>query len=58
VVSNSVVTTVTSPMTELRFGGGVDTISVSYDSSSGKFLPAMNMLSGKADMCIHHEARL
>jgi hypothetical protein len=58
VVSNSVVTTVTSPMTELRFGGGVDTISVSYDSSSGKFLPAMNKLSGKADMCIHHEARL
>lgn len=39
VVSNTVVTDVTSPMTKLRFGGGVDTISVAYDSNSGKFIP-------------------
>ncbi len=40
VVSNSVVTTVTSPMTELRFGGGVNDISVKYDANSGKFINA------------------
>ncbi|MBV8251871.1 MAG: hypothetical protein JO154_04620 [Chitinophaga sp.] len=39
VKSNSVVTTVTSPMTALKFGGGVNTISVAYDSNSGTFLP-------------------
>lgn len=39
VVSNTVVTSVTSPMTQLRFGGGVNNISVAYDSSSGKFIP-------------------
>ncbi|WP_291910128.1 hypothetical protein [Chitinophaga sp. CB10] len=42
VKSNSVVTTVTSPMTQLQFGGGIDTISVAYDSNSGKFLPTGN----------------
>lgn len=40
VVSNSVVTMVTSPMTELKFGGSVTDISVTYDSASGKFVPA------------------
>jgi len=44
VKSNSVVTTVTSPMTELKFGGGVNDISVAYDSSSGTFLPATDGL--------------
>lgn len=39
VKSNSVVTDVTSPMTELKFGGGVNDISVAYDSASGMFLP-------------------
>ncbi|QHI35474.1 hypothetical protein IMCC3317_08200 [Kordia antarctica] len=39
VVSNTVVTNVTSPMTALKFGGGVDTISVAYDSETGKFIP-------------------
>lgn len=38
VISNTVVTTVTSPMTELKFGGGTDEISVAYDSDSGKFI--------------------
>jgi hypothetical protein len=36
---NSIVTTVTSPMTELSFGGGVIDISVSYDTESGMFIP-------------------
>lgn len=40
VKSNTVVTTVTSPMTQLKFGGGVDTISVKYDSTTGRFIPA------------------
>jgi hypothetical protein len=40
VISNTVVTNVTSPMTALKFGGGVDTISVAYDSATGKFMPA------------------
>ncbi|WP_046244120.1 hypothetical protein [Hymenobacter terrenus] len=40
VKGNSVVTNVTSPMTALKFGGKVDSISVAYDSTSGKFLPA------------------
>lgn len=36
--SNTVVTTVTSPMTLLRFGGEVTDISTAYDTQSGKFL--------------------
>jgi len=40
VKGNCVVTSVTSPMTKLVFGGGVDNISVAYDSASGTFLPA------------------
>ncbi|MBC8757389.1 hypothetical protein H2O64_22155 [Kordia sp. YSTF-M3] len=39
VVSNTVVTNVTSRMTRLRFGGGVNTISVAYDSKLGMFIP-------------------
>jgi len=39
VQSNTVVTTVTSPMTELKFGGSVETISTSYDAETGMFLP-------------------
>ncbi len=38
--SNTVITTVTSPMTELKFGGAIDSISVAYDTASGKFLMA------------------
>lgn len=37
VVSNTVCTLVTSPMTELKFGGGTNDISVAYNSESGKF---------------------
>lgn len=39
VVSNSVVTTITSPITELKFGGNVTEIAVAYDSATGKFVP-------------------
>lgn len=42
VKSNSVVTDVTSPMTQLTFGGGVDQISVAYDSASGTFIPTVD----------------
>lgn len=38
VVSNTVVTSVTSPMTKLKFGGGTNEISVKYDSNSGTFI--------------------
>ena len=37
VESNSVVTTVTSPMTPLVFGGGVNELTVQYDTDSGQF---------------------
>ncbi|HKB60608.1 MAG TPA: hypothetical protein VKC56_11250 [Gallionellaceae bacterium] len=47
VVSNTVVTTVTSPMTQLKFGGGVSQISVAYNSASGTFLPTSK---GDADL--------
>lgn len=40
VMSNSVVTYVTSPMTKLNFGGSVNQMSVQYDSASGRFIPA------------------
>jgi hypothetical protein len=40
VISNSIVTNITSPVTELKFGGSVADISVIYDSASGKFVPA------------------
>ena len=40
VVSNSVVTNITSPVTELKFGGTVTDISVTYDTATGKFVPA------------------
>ena len=40
VVSNSVVTTVTSPMTQITFGGTVTTRSVKYDSDTGTFINA------------------
>ena len=39
VKSNTVVTTVTSPMTELKFGGSTIQISTAYDTDSGNFLP-------------------
>jgi hypothetical protein len=59
VVSNTVVTDVTSPMTALKFGGGVDTISVAYDSASGKFIPAgANKRAIDASLITHIEPTL
>ena len=40
--SNTVVTQVTSPQTELTFGGGVDTITVEYNSATASFVPVTN----------------
>jgi hypothetical protein len=42
VLSNSVVTPVTSPMTKLIFGGGVTSVSLAYDSQQGVFVPRTN----------------
>ena len=53
VVSNTVVTTVTSPMTKLVFGGGVSNISVAYDSTSGTFIPTNNSSKLKAENFSH-----
>ncbi|HEX4726107.1 MAG TPA: hypothetical protein VH333_26600 [Pseudonocardiaceae bacterium] len=39
VVSNSVLTVVTSPMTKVTFGGSVTDISLAYDATSGTFIP-------------------
>jgi hypothetical protein len=38
--SNSVCTKVTSPMSEITFGGGVNNLSYRYDSATGLFIPA------------------
>lgn len=40
VVSNTVVTTVTSPKTMVTFGGSITNVSLRYDASTGIFLPA------------------
>lgn len=39
VKSNTVVTNVTSVQTKVSFGGGASTVSLTYDSSTGKFIP-------------------
>lgn len=54
--SNSIVTFIPSPMTELRFGGGVDDISVTYDSSTGRFISSSKGL--QMDAVNHHDALL
>jgi hypothetical protein len=53
VVSNTVVTNVTSPMTMLKFGGAVTDIAVSYDSASGKFLSVQSLAQGSFASDIH-----
>lgn len=57
VISNTVVTLVTSPMTELKFGGGTNDISVAYDSASGKFISAGSSQLAEGTIG-HHEAIL
>ncbi|EDP95956.1 hypothetical protein U8527_13715 [Kordia algicida OT-1] len=55
-ISNTVVTNVTSQMTAVKFGGGIDTISLAYDSSTGKFIP--NGRNADTSLIEHHEAIL
>jgi hypothetical protein len=56
IASNTVVTTVSSPQTELTFGGGVDTITVEYNSQTGSFYP----VSGQSAQLVRvlHEKQL
>jgi len=48
VASNTVLTVVTSPMSEFKFNSASETISVSYDSSSGHFIPDANCTLAKS----------
>ncbi len=50
VVSNTVVTTVTSPMTKVVFGGGVDTANLQYNAQTGKF----DSLGKSASLVVEH----
>ncbi len=43
VVSNTVITTITSPVTQVTFGGGITDIDLKYDPQSGKFIPSQKM---------------
>jgi hypothetical protein len=52
VVSNSVVTRVTSQMTKVVFGGNVTEIGLRYDSETGKFIPTAK--GGVQGISIHH----
>lgn len=58
VVSNTVVTTVTSPMTKLTYGGGINDISVAYDSASGYFVPAPKQTALSKETVRHIPASL
>ncbi|MDI1434878.1 hypothetical protein [Polyangium sorediatum] len=54
VVSNTVVTNVTSPMTEVMFGGPVTEVSLMYDASSGKFITAPGKTMAEKAPLRHH----
>lgn len=54
VVSNTVVTMVTSPMTKLTFGGTTKELSVAYDSASGFFVPTGSKQGTLAEGTIKH----
>lgn len=59
VVSNSVVTMVTSPQTSVTFGGSTTKVSLSYDPSSGKFISASgNALTQEGVALEYHEPGL
>lgn len=47
VKSNTVVTTVTSPMTKATFGGSTPQISLKYDAQTGTFVPTSSKVSKK-----------
>lgn len=60
VKSNTVVTTVTSQMTMVKFGGTTSSVSLSYDSTSGKFIqgganaPQALSLAGSDEVSLEH----
>jgi hypothetical protein len=54
VKSNTVVTNVTSPMTEVRFGGTVSSVSLVYDATTGRFVAAANNALGPGVALEHH----
>jgi hypothetical protein len=55
VVSNSVITTVTSPQTSVKFGGSVNEISLAYDATSGRFIPAPKLALAEGIALEYHE---
>lgn len=57
VVSNSVVTQVTSPMTEVTFGAGTSTAALAYDSNTGTFIPTSTTKSSQL-VVTQHDALL
>lgn len=58
VVSNTVVTHITSPMTQVTFGGSVTSVSLVYDATSGTFLPASGQSISLGHGIQHIEPRL
>lgn len=50
VQSNTVVTVVTSPMTQVTFGGSVAEISLAYDATTGTFVPTSSAKSAKEEI--------
>lgn len=58
VQSNSVVTVVTSPQTIVTFGGTVDTVSLRYDSTTGRFMSASQQPLPAGATLDYHEPAL
>lgn len=52
VTSNMVVTVVTSPITQVRFGGAITEVSLVYDAMTGRFVPAAAKAS--EGVSLHH----
>jgi hypothetical protein len=54
VKGNTVITTVTSPMTKVVLGGGVSSVALQYDSSTGKFIPTGSSIEENKLLSISH----
>lgn len=54
VASSSVLTTVTSPMTKVTFGGSITDVSLSYDAESGTFIPGGRTALPEG-ISVHHD---
>ena len=52
VMSNTVVTTVTSPITQVGFGGAITEVSLVYDAMTGRFIKAASKAS--EGVSLHH----